>query len=180
MQPVQTDVSKKQAQFDALVRTYSADLFRYAVWLSRDRTLADDLVQETFLRAWRAIDSLRDQKAAKGWLITILRREHARIYERKTPYFSDMDGMELEDQREPGPDDDMDNTNLRRAIMQLDQKYREPLFLQVVGGYSCQEIADMLDVSRSAVMTQLFRGRQKLQKAFKNDEQSENAANGLP
>ena len=180
MQPVQTDVSKKQAQFDALVRTYSADLFRYAVWLSRDRTLADDLVQETFLRAWRAIDSLRDQKAAKGWLITILRREHARIYERKTPYFWDVDGMELEDRREPGPDDDMDTTNLRRAIMQLDQKYREPLFLQVVGGYSCQEIADMLDVSRSAVMTQLFRGRQKLQKVFKDDEQSESVANGLP
>lgn len=180
MQPVQTDMSKKQAQFDALVRTYSGDLFRYAVWLSRDRTLADDLVQETFLRAWRAIDSLREQKAAKSWLITILRREHARIYERKRPYFSDVDGMELEDWREPGPDDDMESTNLRRAILELDRKYREPLFLQVVAGYSCQEIADMLDISRSAVMTQLFRARQKLQKVFREDEESENVANGLP
>ena len=54
------DVSSKQRQFDALVRTLSGDLYRYAYWLCNEDALAHDLVQETFLRAWRSLDSLRD------------------------------------------------------------------------------------------------------------------------
>ena len=72
-------MSSKQRQFDALVRSLSGDLFRYGYWLCGDEALAHDLVQETFLRAWRALDHLRDTTAAKAWLITILRREHAHM-----------------------------------------------------------------------------------------------------
>ena len=71
------------AQFDQTVRAYSADLYRYAWWLCRDRFTAEELVQETFARAWKNWDSLEDLAAAKPWLITILRNEHARLYERK-------------------------------------------------------------------------------------------------
>ena len=76
-------VASRQRQFDALVRAHTGDLFRYAYWLCGDEALAQDLAQETFLRAWRSLDTLRDTAAAKAWLITILRREHARLYERK-------------------------------------------------------------------------------------------------
>ena len=79
---VYEDRASKQTRFEALVYTLSTDLYRYAFWLCRGQDRAEDLVQETFLRAWRSLDSLRDDKAAKGWLITILRREHARGYER--------------------------------------------------------------------------------------------------
>lgn len=72
-----------QTTFEALVRAYSAELYRYAYWLCRDRFAAEDLVQEAFARAWQSWDGLRDDRAAKGWLYTILRNEHARLHERK-------------------------------------------------------------------------------------------------
>lgn len=72
--PVNSDMDK-QRKYEALVRAYHRDLFRYAYWLCKDKSIAEDLVQETCLRAWKSLDSLQDEKAAKSWLITILRRE---------------------------------------------------------------------------------------------------------
>ena len=156
-------VSSKQRQFDALVRGYSGDLFRYAYWLCGEEALAQDLVQESFLRAWRSLDSLRETAAAKAWLITILRREHARLYERKTPQFADVDEVEVADMREAlTPEGSGEDALIRAAMLKLDVKYREPLLMQVLGGFSCEEIARELNISSAAVMTQLFRARQKL------------------
>ncbi|WP_280136463.1 sigma factor, partial [Aeromonas bivalvium] len=70
-------MADKQKKYEALVHALHGDIYRYAYWLCRDPHVAEDLVQETYLRAWRAIDSLVDDKAAKPWLITILRRENA-------------------------------------------------------------------------------------------------------
>jgi len=70
----------KNRFFEQLVSAYANDLYRYAYWLCKQPTLAEDLVQETFARAWKSIESLKDEKAAKAWLITILRRENARLY----------------------------------------------------------------------------------------------------
>jgi RNA polymerase sigma-70 factor (ECF subfamily) len=156
-------VSSKQRQFDALVRSLSGDLFRYGYWLCGDHTLAHDLVQETFLRAWRALDDLRDTTAAKAWLITILRREHARLYERKTPQFTDVDDIDVADEREAHmPEFAGEENVIRNAMGKLDAKYREPLLMQVLGGFSCEEIARELKITPAAVMTQVFRARQKL------------------
>ena len=156
-------MSSKQRQFDALVRSLSGDLFRYGYWLCGDEALAHDLVQETFLRAWRALDNLRETAAAKSWLITILRREHARLYERKTPQFADVSEIDVADDRDSAqPEYIGEDAVIRAAIHRLDPKYREPLLMQVLGGFSCDEIARELNVSSAAVMTQLFRARQKL------------------
>jgi len=57
--------------------------------LCHNPATAEDLVQETFLRGWRAKDNLRDLKAARAWLYTILRNEHARLYERQRPEAKD-------------------------------------------------------------------------------------------
>ena len=162
-------MSAKTRQFEAIVGDYADDLNRYALWLCRDATLAKDLVQETFLRAWRSIDKLRDPKAAKSWLITILRREYARTFERKVPDFTDVDGLEIADVVTSEPDDTTELKLLRRAMLELDEKYREPIMLQVLGGFSCDEIADELGITRSAVMTQLFRAREKLKAALAED-----------
>src|SRR5258708_37565132 len=71
------------ARFEGLCARYRPDVFRFALWLARDGAIAEDVVQETFLRAWRAIDSLADPGAARSWLLAIARREYARLYERK-------------------------------------------------------------------------------------------------
>jgi|SRR5579883_3226749 len=156
-------VSSKQRQFDALVRGYSGDLFRYAYWLCGEEALAQDLVQESFLRAWRSLDSLRETGAAKAWLITILRREHARLYERKTPQLVDVNEVDVAEEREAlTPEGAGEDALIRAAMLKLDTKYREPLLMQVLGGFSCEEIARELNISSAAVMTQLFRARQKL------------------
>ncbi len=160
--PVSLPMSSKQSQFDALVRATSADLYRYAYWLCRNDSLAQDLVQETYLRAWRALSDLKEGAAAKAWLITILRREHARLYERKRFDYADVEQSELVDHDSLDQADQSEHAQLRAAIGSLDAKYREPLVLQVLGGYGCEEIAGILGITRSAVMTQLFRARQKL------------------
>ena len=164
-------MSSKQRQFDALVRSLSGDLFRYAYWLCGDEALAHDLVQETFLRAWRALDDLREIAAAKAWLITILRREHARLYERKMPQFTDVDDIEVAEERGAQlPEFTGEEGLIRNAMLRLEPKYREPLLMQVLGGFSCEEIARELAITPAAVMTQVFRARQKLKVMLTGDD----------
>lgn len=156
-------MNAKQIQFDALVRATHAELFRFGYWLCGNEALAHDLVQESYLRAWRSLDDLRDSKAVKAWLTTILRREHARLFERKAPStFEQVDELDVATDDWLSPEQGGEDTLVRRAIQALDVKYREPLLMQVLGGFSCEEIAEELRLTPAAVMTQLFRARQKL------------------
>ena len=161
--------TERKHRFDTVVGQYATDLYRYALWLCGQEALAKDLVQETFLRAWRALDNLKETAAAKGWLITILRREYARTFERKVPKFTEIDKVVIADEKDLSPDDRAERGMLHTAIMQLPEKYREPLMLQVVMGFSCEEIANQLGLSKSAVMTQLFRAREKLKATLQED-----------
>ncbi len=63
--PVWSNMNKHQ-RYESLMRAYHKDLYRYAYWLCKDKSIAEDLVQETCLRAWKALDSLQDEKAAKA------------------------------------------------------------------------------------------------------------------
>ncbi len=166
--PVYTGMGTQQTRFEALVQALSTDLYRYALWLCRDRNRAEELVQETFLRAWRSLDALRDERAAKGWLITILRREHARGYEGYRPDMDrDIDPDDLAGVAEETP---ADTLALRRAVAGLSDEYREPLLLHILAGYRCDEIAEILGLSPGAVMTRLFRARQKLRAVLEGGE----------
>ena len=160
----------RQRRFDALVRKYADDLLRFGIWLSGDHTLAHDLVQETFLRAWKALDKLNDFNAAKSWLITILRREHARTFERKRLPMTDIDDVVVADQIDLPPEERAEIDLLRKALLELEVKYREPLTLQVMMGLSITEIAEQLELSESAVMTRLFRAREKLKAKLNPDQ----------
>lgn len=93
---VNRDMLNKQRRYDSLVRALHGDLFRYAFWLCGDKHIAEDITQETFLRAWRSLESLKDDKAAKAWLITILRRENARRFERKQFDYSDVEQADID------------------------------------------------------------------------------------
>ena len=151
----------REARFQELVATYMDDLYRYGYWLTSDASVTDDLVQETMLRAWKSLDKLQKPEAAKGWLITILRRENARRFERFQPQFSAIPTEALDDKHK-----DYDTSTeafvLRRAIMELPEEYREPLLLQVIHGYSQKEIAEQLNISVAGAGTRLFRARKKL------------------
>ena len=145
-----------------LFESLRPDLLRFAQWLARDRALAEDIVQEALLRAWRSRDALKDPRAVRPWLLTIVRREHARLYERKRLELVPLDeAAELQaDAGSANPGDDL--FALRHAIMRLPIEYREPLVLQVLGGFSTEEIARELSLTPTAVLTRLFRARNKL------------------
>ena len=161
--------STKKQRYESLVAALYQDVFRYAFWLCKSKPLAEDLVQETFLRAWRSLESLQNDKAAKAWLFTILRRENARLYERYRPELVDIEGQPIAEKDDNEPDKKMDRELLHNAINRLDSDYREPLLLQVIGGFSGKEIADILDLNNNTVMTRLFRARNKLKQEFDLD-----------
>lgn len=164
-----TNDTERTQRFNELAGAYATDLYRYALWICGNDALAKDLVQETFLRAWRALDSLNDVAAAKSWLITILRREFARTFERKVPLFTDLEKVVIVDNDELEPDERTERDLLRKGIFKLEPKYRDPLLLQVVFGHSCTEISEQLGITKSAVMTQLFRAREKLRAQLQKD-----------
>jgi RNA polymerase sigma-70 factor (ECF subfamily) len=154
--------NQRRARFQALCQSLRPDLLRFAFWLARDRSLAEDVVQETMIRAWKAQDSLLDEGAAKPWFLTIIRREYARSFERKR--FVTVDVEELIAKEEPmlAAADDQELAELRAAIFKLPGEYREPLVMQVLMGYSTAEIAAELGLSNAAVLTRLFRARKQL------------------
>jgi RNA polymerase sigma-70 factor (ECF subfamily) len=154
--------NERHASFEALCQSLRPDLLRFAFWLSRDRALAEDLVQETMLRAWKAQDSLLDERAAKPWLLTIIRREYARTFERKRFVTVDVDDLIAQETSMLAATDEQDLVELRAAMFKLPDEYREPLVLQVLMGYSTAEIAAELELSNAAVLTRLFRARRQL------------------
>ena len=146
----------------ALIESMRPDLLRFAQWLARDRSIAEDIVQEALLRAWRSRNALKDPAAARGWLLTIVRREHARLYERKRLELVSLDdALDLPDHTALAAAD-AELLTLRAGLMKLPFEYREPLVMQVLGGFSTEEIARELELTHTAVLTRLFRARHKL------------------
>jgi RNA polymerase sigma-70 factor (ECF subfamily) len=148
--------------FTRLLEMLRPDLLRFAFWLARDRQVAEDVVQETLIRAWKSKDELKDPAAVKPWLLTIARREHARLYERKRLPTVDVESLEALGDPALASDGDAGLVDLRRAILKLPDEYREPLVLQVLGGFTTTEIGVELGLTQAAVLTRLFRARNRL------------------
>jgi RNA polymerase sigma-70 factor (ECF subfamily) len=146
-------------RFEDLVRQHAQDLYRYAFWLARDRSQAEDIVQEALLRGWRAYPRLRAQGAAKSWLFSIVRNEYLRAMETSTRQPDSLEGFDPVDERQENL-----GLEMRDALLSLPASYAEPLALQVLGGFSCAEIAAMLGTSEGATMTRLTRARQALKR----------------
>ena len=156
----------RRRRFSTLCESLRPDLLRFAWWLGRDRGLAEDVVQESMLRAWKSFDSLTDEGKAKSWLLTIVRREFARTFEKKRIEVADVDALVAAESDLLSAPDDERVTEMRNAIFRLDADYREPLVLQVLMGYSTQEIADMMGMQQGAVLTRLFRARARLRQVL--------------
>ena len=157
---------RKKLEYERLVLAYSDELFRYALWLCHDKNMAEDLLQETCMRAWKSLDKLRDSLSSKAWLMTILRNEHARQYARFRPEIVDLD-IDMLSLRDIDNDTSPDAFALKQALNELANEYKEPLLLQVIVGLSCEEIASVCHISKSATMTRLFRAKQKLRSVLR-------------
>jgi len=157
------DVSRERhRRFDRVVSIFHTDMYRYAAWLCRDPGIAEEVVQEALLRAWKSLDALREDTAAKPWLLTIVRRENARYFERKRLETVDIDDLSPAQTAMLAETDDSELEELRQAIFRLEDDYREPLVLQVLMGHSTKEIAELMGLKHGAVLTRLHRARLKL------------------
>jgi len=154
--------SDRRLRFDAVVAVFHPDMYRYAAWLSRDKAIAEDVVQEALFRAWKSLDALRDDEAAKPWLLTIVRRENARYFERRRLETVDIDNLTVSQSALLAEEPTEELDDLRESIFALDDDYREPLVLQVLMGYSTNEIAALMGLKQGAVLTRLHRARLKL------------------
>lgn len=164
--------TQRRRRFDQLVSVFYADMYRYAAWLCRDKAIAEDVVQEAMLRAWKSLDALRDDGAAKQWLLTIVRRENARYFERRRLETVDIDNLTASQAALMAEAPDEELKDLRESIFELEDDYREPLVLQVLMGYSTSEIGEMMGLKQGAVLTRLHRARLKLKEKVAQEDQA--------
>lgn len=162
----------RRRRFDRIVTVFHPDMYRYAAWLNRDKAIAEDVVQEALLRAWKSLDALRDDDAAKPWLLTIVRRENARYFERRRLETVDIDNLTASQAALLAEAPNEQLAELREAIFELDDDYREPLVLQVLMGYSTTEIGELMGLKQGAVLTRLHRARLKLKDNVAQEERS--------
>jgi RNA polymerase sigma-70 factor (ECF subfamily) len=151
---------------------YIDALFSYAMTLTRNQTEAEDLVQETYLRAMRAFGQLLPNSNVKSWLFVIMRNAwlNQLRHIRNGPRFVELDEEGDFATRADAPANNPDIVFLRKlereeiraAIESLPTFHREIIVLRDIEGFSYQEIASMLDCPAGTVMSRLGRAREKL------------------
>ena len=157
---------EERAEFERLVTCHSASIYRLALRLTESPADAEDLVQETFLRAWRGIRRFRGESRYRTWLVRILLNAAAnrrRALGRAAP-----------PEPPPGPNGDPAEATVRRellrrvldAVQALPRRQRETILLRARGGLSLDEIAEVLGIGKGVVKVHLHRARRKLLRRF--------------
>ncbi len=152
--------------FEELALPLLDSLYRYARWLTRNATEAEDLVQEAYLKALRGFDSFRAGSNIRAWMFRILRNTF--LTSRSGLRAESLDEQEMMDAATPESQffRRVDAQSLRRAIEQLPVEFREVLLLCDVEEMSYKEIAEMLSIPMGTVTSRLIRARQKVRKAL--------------
>lgn len=151
--------------FGELYELYYKDMYCYACCVTGSEILAQDAVSDAVLSAFRQIGSLKNPKAFKGWIFTILCAACKRYYteneKKKSMVWLDDEEGGFE---EPASYDSLElSVELRRALDSLSREEREIVLLSVLHGYKSHEIAEMLETSPSTVRSKLKRSLAKLQ-----------------
>jgi len=157
---------------DTTLPAYMDGLYAYGMVLSRNQAMAADLVQETYLRALKAKESLRPDSNVKSWLFTILRNIwlNQLRHERAGPKIAELDSDEnLADVSIATSEDPHDlyvrnlqREQVRTAIQQLPVEFREIIILREYEELSYSEIANVLQCPMGTVMSRLARARSRL------------------
>jgi RNA polymerase sigma-70 factor (ECF subfamily) len=151
-------------------------VYRAALRLAGEEALADDLTQETMLRAFRAWHQFQPGTNARAWLLTILRHTFINEYRRarrQRPHV-DVSAIEpftvFEDVQEADPEgrffERIVDDEVLAALDRLPEEFREAVVLSDVEGLSYAEIAEVIGVPIGTVKSRIFRGRQALQRAL--------------
>ena len=172
--------------FANVAREHLDGLYGYCVRLTSDRNEAEDLVQDTLLRAMRAYPQLRDRNSVKGWLFAIATngwRDLCRARGREVPTVS-LDGSDRVDDfslfttlaiEDPFPYSDelhldflrlFHDEDVQEVFARINPVFRAPLILTTIHGFSCKEAAGILDVPLGTLLSRLHRGRKQLERGM--------------
>lgn len=158
-------------EFEDLVRTHYASLYRFALSLTRSEADAGDLTQQTFLIWGSKGHQLRDRSRAKTWLFTTLHREFLRLRRHQTR-FPQVELGEVEPVLsivEPERIEILNLDGVLRAFAQVEPVYRATLSLFYIEEMSYREMADILGVPIGTIQSRLSRGKAQLRQLLGGD-----------
>lgn len=172
-----------KARFAEEAMPYMGSLYSAAKRMTRNAADAEDLVQETYLKGYRAFESFQEGTNLKSWLYKILTNTFINAYRarRRRPIESDLDdvedlylyrrlgGLQGASAGRSAEDlvlDQFNEADVKAAVESLPETFRLVVVLADVEGFSYKEIAEILDIPIGTVMSRLHRGRRALQKAL--------------
>jgi RNA polymerase sigma-70 factor, ECF subfamily len=162
---------QEAALFDEMAKQYLDSLYRTALRLTGRPQDAEDLVQETYLRAWRSLHTYRPGTNPKAWLFRILHNAHIdrfRASSRTVPTVDELEGQDpafvVHETPETLVMSGLMDAEVRQALAEIPEVFRACLVLADLEGFSYQEIADILGIPRGTVMSRLFRGRRAMRR----------------
>ena len=169
--------AKIDARFEAEALPFLDQLYGTALRLTRNPADAEDLVQQTFTRAYAAFDRFEEGTNLRAWLHKILQNAFISSYRKKqreprtvpaevSPDFSLYDVLQASGSAEVSVLERIPDTEVKDALESLPEQFRTAVLLADVEGFSYQEIADITGVSIGTVMSRLHRGRKGLQRAL--------------
>jgi len=169
--------TKRSPEFDKLVIEHTDMLFAVALRLTRNAAEAEDLTQNTIVKALRFHDKFKKGSYIKAWLLTILRNTFINDYGRKVrrPNFVELSGAEPAPDTAPDPEVRYDpggrkyedviellDDNVKAAIEEVPEDFRRAVILADIEDKSYKEIAEIMDCPLGTVMSRLYRGRKIL------------------
>jgi RNA polymerase sigma-70 factor (ECF subfamily) len=172
-----------QAQFAELAMQHMSSLYTAALRMTRNPADAEDLVQETYLKAYRAFNTFQEGTNLKAWLYKILTNTFINSYrsKKRRPEQTELDdvedlylyrrlgGLEAATAGRSAEEQVLEHfteADVKTAVESLPEQFRMAVLLADVEGFSYKEIAEILDVPIGTVMSRLHRGRKALEKAL--------------
>lgn len=179
--------SLEDVQLEQLIASHWSDVWNFVYILVRRRDAADDLTQETFVRAFRSLSAFRGQSSYRTWLLRIAR--NVSINYRRSFYFrrivssGDLSSGRSGDSAEDEYWHRREWDEIWEQVLRLPAKLREVLVLDAKYGLSMQEISELLHLPEGTVKSRLYRARQRMsvwREGERGDERNDEAGLVLP
>ncbi len=175
MEHRQSSGEEREARIGEWIRDHSGQVYRTALYFMKDHAAAEDIVQETFLLAYRHMDEFRGTGSPAGWLIRIAanraRDELRTRWHRDVSKMGDWEAQAAMIAGDPPPDRTVaDRDELVQALARLDDRLRRSFLLHYFYGFRDREIAAIENLTPAAVRKRLERGREKLRRMLSDRE----------
>ncbi len=156
--------SGDKADFEMLYHDYAPYAFKVALLVTRNQHLAADIIQETFIRVYLNLPKFNHEKPFKPWFYKILINECNRIMTKNKKVIYIEDCPENTMSQFGDMEITLENQEVYNALIQLNNKIRQPLILKYIQGFTAQEISEIMDTNINTIKSRLNFGKEKLRK----------------